>query len=128
MGAPGVVRPLANYRGWRKQGGNVKRSIEEKREAVIRGIDRWLKREKGAPALEYFDPEQRTPVIRVLYAAKPLPIFEGEPFAVIDPECDRKTLWAGISDEIRRGAHDGAIEEVARGFALALERNRLKVL
>ena len=32
---PGVIKPLRDYRGWKK--GQEKKTIEEKRQAVIRG-------------------------------------------------------------------------------------------
>lgn len=126
MAAPGIVRPLANSRGWRK-GRNDSRTIEEKRESVIRGIERWLRKEKGAACLEQFDPSEGAPVIRVLYASKPLPVFNGSPFAIIDPACDRDKLWAGVIDEIRGGAHDRAIAEVARSLASPLEKRRARL-
>jgi hypothetical protein len=117
---PGVIKPLGNYQGWKK--GHEKKTIEDKRQAVIRGIERSLRGEKGAPRLERFDRVQAAPVIRVLYASHPLPIFDGEPSAVIDPECDRGRLWGAILEEIRAGAYDAEIEDVARKIPRGLER------
>lgn len=122
-GLPGVIKPLAGYRGWNK-GGNQKRSIEEKREAVVRGIERSLRGVKGSPKLEVFDPLQKLPVIRVLYASHPLPIFEGENFAVIQPDCDRAALWGAVIEQIREGRFDREIEAVASKVSRSLERKR----
>ena len=63
-------------------------------------------------------------MIRVLYASHPLPIFDGETAAVIDPECDRGKLWGAIIEEIRAGAYDAEIEDVARKIPRSLERKR----
>jgi hypothetical protein len=120
---PGVVRPLDSYRAWKKKGQD-KKTIEEKREAVIRGIERGVRGERGAPRLEQFDPQQGAPVVRVLYAAQPLPIFGGRPFAVIDPEADREKLWGAVIEQIRAGAFDEQIEAVARKVYRSLKRKR----
>src|SRR4051794_31554557 len=96
---PGLLRPLKNYRGWKKPGD--RKSIEAKRQVVIRGIERYLKGEKRASSLEYIDPAQGAPVIRVLYASHALPIFDGETHALIDQACDRHALWDGIIELIR---------------------------
>jgi hypothetical protein len=73
---PGIVESLKDYRGWEnKNKGHGKRTIEQKREAVIRGIERSLRGERGAQKLEHLDREQGRPVIRVLYASYPLPPF-----------------------------------------------------
>ena len=63
--------------------------------------------------IEGYDPEQKAPVIRVLYGNLPLPIFDGQPLAIIDPQADRETLWGAIIDRIRAGAFDAQIEAVA---------------
>ena len=99
MGAPGTVRPLANFQGWQK-GRSDRRTIGEKSEGVVRGIERWLGKGKGAASLEQLDPAEGVPVIRVLYASKSLPLFNGSSFAVIDPACDRQKFWAAIIDEV----------------------------
>lgn len=120
---PGVVKPLAGYRGWSKRA-NDKRSIEEKREVVVRGIERSLRGEKGAASLERFDPVQKLHVIRVLYASHALPIFEGEKFAAIQPECDRSALWNAVIEQVRAGRFDREIEAVAAKVSRSLERKR----
>jgi hypothetical protein len=123
---PGVVRTLESYRAWRNKGRD-KKTIEEKREAVIRGIERGMRGERGAPRLERFDPQQGAPVVRVLYAAHPLPIFGGKPFAVIDPEADREKLWGAVIEQIRAGVYDEQIEAVARKVYRSLKRKRAAV-
>ena len=40
---PGVVRPVAKYRPWQKQA-NGKRTIDQKREVIIRTIERRIYR------------------------------------------------------------------------------------
>jgi hypothetical protein len=117
---PGVVTPLHGYHGWNK--GQEKRSIAQKREVLIRGIERSLRRDKGAPRLEHFDHAQGAPVIRVLYASHPLPIFAGETAALIDPHCDRGQLWGAIIDQIRAGTYDAEIEEVAQRVSRSIRR------
>ena len=121
---PGMLRPLKGYGGWKKEGKHRKRTIEEKREAVIRGLERSLRGEKGASTLEQFDPKLGTPVIRVLYASRALPIFDGEAFAAIDPQCDRGQLWGAVIEELRAGAYDREIEEVAGELSRTLETKR----
>lgn len=123
---PGLVRPLDHYRAWKKN--PDRKSTAEKREVVIRGIERALRGEPKAPSLERFDYEQKAPVIRVLYASTPLPIFDGKESAVIDPACDRQKLWGAIIGLIRSGAYDAEIEAVARRLREGLERNRKKAL
>lgn len=83
-----------------------------------------MKGEKGAPSLEYPDPAQGGPVIRVLYASHTLPIFDGKPHALIDPACDRQVLWGGIIEQIRDGVYDQEIEAVAKKVAASLEKKR----
>jgi len=61
---PGVVKPLHGYHGWKK--GQQRRTIEQKRQVVIRGIERSLHRDNRAPRLEQFDHAQGAPIIRVL--------------------------------------------------------------
>ena len=119
---PGVVKPLAGYGGWTK--GSDKKTIEEKRESVVRSIERSLKGTRGAPKLERFDPVQKITVVRVLYAAHPLPIFDGENFAVIQPDCDRAALWNAVIEQIREGRFDREIEAVASKVYQSLERKR----
>jgi hypothetical protein len=119
---PGIVRPLKDYRGWRNKGTHHARSIEAKREAVIRGIERSLRGEKGGAKLEHYDPDSRTTVIRVPYAALSLPIFDGEPFAAIDDRCDRGTLWGAIIERIRSGAHDREIQEAATLLSQSMKK------
>src|SRR3954470_14736375 len=119
---PGVIGPVANDRGWRKGRGG--KSIEAKRESVIRGIERSLRGEKGAPRLEQFDPVEGVPVIRVLYASHALPIFDGEISAAIDPGCDRAELWRAIIEQIRSGAFDAPIEAVAARVYRSIGRKR----
>lgn len=111
-GLPGIVKPLAGYQGWDKRSSDGK-SIEEKRESVVRGVERFRRGEKGAASLERFDPAQKLHVVRVLYCSRALPIFNGEKFAVIKPDCDRSALWNAVIEQIRAGRFDREIEEVA---------------
>jgi hypothetical protein len=122
-GLPGIVRPLAEYRGWGKKS-DAKRSIEEKREVVVRGIQRSLRGEKGAASLERFDPVQGAHVVRVLYCSHPLPIFDGQKFAVIEADCDRAALWGAVVEQIRAGRFDREIEAVATKVCRSLEKTR----
>jgi hypothetical protein len=57
--------------------------------------------------------EQKAPVSRVLYGSFALPIFEGQPAAVIDPDADRDALWEAIVTRTNAGEYDQAIEEVS---------------
>lgn len=122
-GLPGVVRPLAEYREWGKKDGE-KRSIEEKREVVVRGIERSLRGEKGGYRLERFDPVQGGNVVRVLYCSHPLPIFDGEKFAVVQADCDRAALWGAVIEQLRAGRFDREIEAVAAKVYHTLEKTR----
>ena len=109
---PGVLKAAGNDRPWGPAKG--KKPLEEKRAVILRTIERHLRGEKGAPKLERFDPAHRAPVIRVLDGNDPLPMFDGQPRAVIDPEADRETLWGAILEHLRAGLYDAEIEQVAR--------------
>lgn len=122
-GLPGVVRPLAEYRGWRKKS-SEKRTIEEKREVVVRGIERSLRGEKGAVSLERYDPVQGVHVVRVLYCSHPLPIFDGEKFAVVQADCDRAALWGAVIEQLRAGRFDREIEATAARVHRSLEKRQ----
>jgi hypothetical protein len=56
----------------------------------------------------------------------PCPLFDGEPFAAIDPRCDREELWRAIIAELRAGTFDDEISAVSRQLAAGLETNRTK--
>ena len=119
---PGLVRPLDNYPAWNK--GQNRKTIAEKREVVVRGIERSIRGEHRARSLERFDHEHQAPVIRVLYASHPLPIFDGKTSAVIDPACDRAALWGTVIELIRGGTFDAEIEAIARRVYRSLELER----
>ena len=121
---PGVIRPAANASRWAKK--RHRRTAQEKRETVVRGIERSLRGEPGAPRLERFDPEEGGPVIRVLYASHPLPIFDGRTAAVIEPGCDREALWQAVIDRVRSGACDREIVATAARVYASIARKRLK--
>jgi hypothetical protein len=108
---PGIIRPTDGFRSTDAK--NHPRTIEEKRATVIRNIERHRSREKGAGRLEMYDYQQKAPVIRVLYGSTALPIFDGQPAAVIQPDADRDALWEEIITRIESGEYDRAIQEVA---------------
>ena len=108
---------------WGKKGGE-KRTIEEKREVVVRGIERSLRKEKGGYGLERYDPVHGVHVVRVLYCSHPLPIFDGEKFAVIQADCDRAALWGAVVEQIRAGRFDREIEATAAKVRRSLEKIR----
>jgi hypothetical protein len=118
---PGL-KPLKDYQGWRKGSSRSRKPIREKREAVVRGIERALEGGKNAQRMERFDPERGTSVIRVLYGGRPLPIFDGETSAAVEPDCDRAALWRSIIDRVRGGEFDREIEETAMKVYLATRR------
>ncbi len=124
MGLLPGVRPLPNYRGWKRVGHQAKKTIEEKRESVVKGIERALRGEKGAQRFEQFDHEHGTPVIRVLYANQALPIFDGQTTAAIDPTCDRAELWRAVIEQIRAGDFDREIEQAASNAYQSLRQKR----
>ena len=109
---PGVVKAAGNDRPWGTAQG--KKPAEEKREVILHAIERPLRGERGAQKLERFDPAHQAPVIRVLDGNDPLPIFDGQPRAVLDPEADRETLWGAIIEHLRAGLDDAEMEQVAR--------------
>jgi hypothetical protein len=122
---PGA-RPLEQY-DWRPARSKGPKTIEDRRQSVINAIDRSLRGTKGAPRLEQVGSDG-TPMIRVMYAGQPLPVFDGKPYAAISRDCDRAELWRAVKDEIRSGAVDGAIDDIARRVSLALERKRATML
>lgn len=113
------MKPLKDKEGWRRGPSHSRKPIQEKREVVVRGIERALEGGKNAQRMERFDPEWGRPVIRVLYGGRPSPIFDGETSAAINPECDRAALWRGVIDRIRGGEFDREIEESAMELSLS---------
>jgi hypothetical protein len=107
---PGIIRLTEGFRS--TDGKNQPKTIEEKRATIIHNIERYLRGEKGASRLEMFDYEEKAPVIRVLYGSQALPIFDGQPAAIIEPDADRDALWPIIS-RFEAGEYDQAIEEVS---------------
>jgi hypothetical protein len=116
---PGA-RPLEQY-DWRPARSKGPKTIEDRRQSVINAIDRSLRGEKGAPRLEQVGPDGKI-VVRVIFAGNVLPLFDGKPYAEISGDCVRQDLWRSIKDEIRSGAVDGAIEEIARKVSQSLKR------
>jgi hypothetical protein len=108
---PGLIRPTDGFRSTDRE--NQPKTIEQKRATVIRNIERYRNGEKGAARLELYDSEQKAPVIRVLYGSAALPIFDGHPAAVIDPDADRDALWEAITSRVAAGDYDQAIKEVS---------------
>ena len=121
---PGIVRPADGFRS--TDGKNQPRTIEEKRATVIRNIERYRNREKGAARLEFYDHEQKAPIIRVLYGSTALPIFDGQPAAVIDPKADRDAIWDAIISRIDSGEYDREIEEVTSMMLSNLRQGQAK--
>jgi hypothetical protein len=116
---PGILRPTAGFRSSSSSGGP--RSIQDKRDAVIRSIERFLSGQKGAARLEVYDSELQAPVIRVLYGTMALPVFDGQPAAVIDPEVNRQELWNAIIERLRAGDYDQEIEFVTQVMVQSLK-------
>lgn len=119
---PGIVRPTEAFRSTDRK--SQPKTIEEKRQTVIRTIERYRRGEKGAATLEHYDSEQKAPVIRLLYGSAALPIFDGKPAAIIDPKTDRDALWDAITAEIEAGAFDEAIEQVSQALLKGLNEAR----
>lgn len=112
QGIPGIIRPTGAFRT--TDGKEQPKTIEEKRSTILRTIERFRRGEKGSARLEGYDYEQKASVIRVLYGSAPLPIFDGQAAAVIEPQADRDALWEAIISRIEAGDYDKEIEEVSK--------------
>lgn len=124
LSIPGVVRPTEAYRSTQGKGGP--KPIQEKREVVIRSIERFRRGDPRSYRLEQFDHEIGAPVIRVLYGSVPLALFDGKPAAVIDPKADRDKLWDAIIEQVRAGEFDQVIEQATQQMLRSIQAARSK--
>ena len=110
------------FKGFRKIAVNVhskgrKATIEYKRQKVVDGIDAWLARNSGEPVKRVqrlSTVEGETRLVWLKYWKQKVPLTAaGDLVGEIGLEPDEAAFWHWMKEQVRAGAYDSGIEQVA---------------